>query len=391
VIRENGRRLPQADAPDSTAVLQQLERILSTPLFQHSKRYPALLRYTVEKTLQGASEELKERTLGIEVFRRSPGYDTSADPVVRNTASEVRKRLNEYYAAGHDGELRIVLPPGGYVPEFWPAGRDVPILEEPEPAPAVPTVRRFRMVALAAIPVALLVFLGAYQLFSRASAVDLFWAPILRSSQPVLVVTDTWAARRPQADSGADSQAPRDVIDPKAFLYVTQQSAKLASFLLAHGKGIDYELARSIGIADLRERPFILKGAFNNQWTLRAVAPFRFYLQFDRNPDVRRILDRSNPQQRDWQAPVTPALAADYALIARAPEPQTGQMMLVIAGLGEQGTAAALEFVTNPKYLERLPERAPSGWHKRNIELVIKTDLVNGDWGEPRVVATHWW
>ena len=82
---------------------------------------------------------------------------------------------------------------------------------------------------------------------------------------------------------------------------------------------------------------------------------------------------------------------ADYALIARATEPETGQMMVVIAGLGEQGTAAALEFVTNPRYLQRLAEQAPAGWHRRNIEVVIKTNLVNGDWGEPRVVGTHWW
>ena len=40
-------------------------------------------------------------------------------------------------------------------------------------------------------------------------------------------------------------------------------------------------------------------------------------------------------------------------MIARAPQPETGQMMVVIAGLGEKGSAAALEFVTNPKYFER--------------------------------------
>ena len=54
---------------------------------------PGLLRYVVEQTLSGNEENLKERTLGVEVFRRSPDYDTNLDPVVRLSAGEVRKRL----------------------------------------------------------------------------------------------------------------------------------------------------------------------------------------------------------------------------------------------------------------------------------------------------------
>src|SRR3954467_8535574 len=100
VMRENTtrRQPPPGELPDSAAVLTQLDRILATPLFQHSKRYPTFLRYVVEQTIGGVADELKERTLGIAVFRRAPEYDTSADPVVRNTASEVRKRLDEYYS-----------------------------------------------------------------------------------------------------------------------------------------------------------------------------------------------------------------------------------------------------------------------------------------------------
>jgi hypothetical protein len=66
-------------------------------------------------------------------------------------------------------------------------------------------------------------------------------------------------------------------------------------------------------------------------------------------------------------------------------------MMLVIAGLSEKGSAAALEFVTNPKYLDRFAVTASPGWERRNIELVIKSDLLNDDWGEPRVVAANIW
>jgi len=388
------RQPGSSEFPDSTAVLEQLERILATPLFQHSKRYPAFLRHVVEQTLHGAGDQLKERTLGVAVFRRTPDYDTSADPVVRNTASEVRKRLEEYYSeVGRETELRITLPAGAYVPEFrYPIENICSVSKEPQLAVPSPKARRWRRCALGLSLLPALGLLVGVELFPRKPAIERFWAPILQTPDRVLVVSDTWVAlREPPADSNDSSREVREIIDPKTFLNVSEQSAKLASFLVSHGKQLDHELARNVSLAKLRARPFILKGAFNNQWTQRAVAPFRFYFQLDRDPLVRRIIDRQNPERRDLAAPMSSGLAEDYALIARAPEPETGQMMLVIAGLGEKGSAAALEFVTNPKYLDRFAAQAPGGWEQRNIELVIKSNLVNDDWGEPRVVATHFW
>ena len=396
MTRENTtrRQPPPGESPDSAAVMAQLDRILSTPLFQHSKRYPTFLRYVVEQTLCGTGDVLKERTLGITVFRRSPEYDTSADPVVRNTASEVRKRLEEYYSdPSREGELRITLPAGAYVPEFrHPAANAAPI---PQPVVAAAPISGWpRWATWRAGAVALFAAVGllAAIQFPRKPAISLFWAPILQGSDPVLVVADTWVGiGAPPDRSIPGSGQVRESMDPNVFLHVSEQSAKLASFLGSQGKHVEHELARNASLGKLRGRPFILRGAFNNQWTPRAVAPFRFYFQLDRDPLLRRIVDRQNPDRRDWSAPMTSALIDDYALIARAPQPETGQMMVVIAGLGEKGSAAALEFVTNPKYFERFAANAPAGWERQNIELVIKTNLVNDDWGEPRVVASHIW
>ena len=77
------------------------------------------LRHVVERTLQGQTSDLKERTLGIDVFGRSPDYDPAADPVVRVSAGEIRKRIAQYYhEPGHETEIRIDLPLGSYLPEF---------------------------------------------------------------------------------------------------------------------------------------------------------------------------------------------------------------------------------------------------------------------------------
>lgn len=378
-------------ALDNDSLRAQLERILASPRFQFSRRYPALLRYVVEQTLNGATDVLKERTIGVRVFKRHPEYDTSADPVVRTTASEVRKRIEEYYSdPGHDGELRIVLPVGTYVPEFRASSG----IEHASPPPVPVQFAKARnwKIWVAAALLLLAAGLGTIlRLNARDSALHRFWAPVLTTS-PVLVVVETLMgfpkqpSTRPVAQPVAQVQ---ELLDPKLYLTVNQGNARLAAYFGANGRSVEYELARNVTVTQLRTAPFILKGAFNNPLTWQAVSSFRYFLKLDRTNMVRQIVDRRNPSQH-WDSPMA-ALSKDYALIARAPEPRTGQMMVVIAGLGEQGGAAATEFLTNPKYMQAFAERAAKGWEKRNLEIVLETDLTKGDWGEPKVVASEIW
>src|SRR3954464_6648707 len=107
------------EPPASELVLDQLRRILESSTFRNSKRYAAVLRYIVEQTLNGNADQLKERTIGVDVFGRMPDYDTACDHVVRSAMAEVRKRLAQYYAEpGPSDELHIELQPGSYVPQF---------------------------------------------------------------------------------------------------------------------------------------------------------------------------------------------------------------------------------------------------------------------------------
>src|SRR5437764_6256268 len=109
--------MPQISSPcDERA---QVERLLADPLFSQSKRYGSFLRYVTERALNNNQEPLTERTLGVEVFGRSPNYDTDADPIVRVTASELRKRLAQYYEdPTHAGQIRVLIHKGSYVAEF---------------------------------------------------------------------------------------------------------------------------------------------------------------------------------------------------------------------------------------------------------------------------------
>src|ERR1700734_879241 len=100
-------------------IREQLELLVQDHVFRSSKRSIEFLRYVVEQTLKGCADQIKERTIGVEVFGRAPSYDTNMDHVGRTAAIELRKRLAIYYGEEkHRSELRMSLVPGSYIPRF---------------------------------------------------------------------------------------------------------------------------------------------------------------------------------------------------------------------------------------------------------------------------------
>jgi len=101
------------------AIGQELEAICGDPNFRLSQRNCAFLRYVVTATLNGRASEIKERTLGTELFGRPATYDTGSDAVVRVRANDVRKRLVRHYEEHTPTSgWRIELPARTYVPLF---------------------------------------------------------------------------------------------------------------------------------------------------------------------------------------------------------------------------------------------------------------------------------
>ena len=92
--------------------------IQQSTYFYKSKRFPALLEYIVRHSIEGNLGNLRERTIGIDLFDRPEDYDSSNDPVARVAIAEVRKRLALYYSEHLDAEIRIEVPVGSYEAEF---------------------------------------------------------------------------------------------------------------------------------------------------------------------------------------------------------------------------------------------------------------------------------
>ena len=108
------------------AIRKELESIVLSDAFSGSKRCQDFLRLIIQGTLAGDLDSLRERMIGVKMFGRNVAYDTSNDAVVRVRATEVRKRLVQYYSTvPGTPTVRIELRPGTYVPEFhWRSQED---------------------------------------------------------------------------------------------------------------------------------------------------------------------------------------------------------------------------------------------------------------------------
>jgi TolB-like protein len=96
---------------------EELERVLSSACFTRSEGLSRLLRFLVERQLEGRGGELKESLIGVEVYGRSPDYDPKLDSTVRSEVVRLRARLSKYYSTeGIRDPLVIELPKGSYVP-----------------------------------------------------------------------------------------------------------------------------------------------------------------------------------------------------------------------------------------------------------------------------------
>jgi hypothetical protein len=96
---------------------QHLREIIEGPAFKSSRRCGLFLKFIIDQSIAGHFDSLKERMIGVELFGRSPSYDTGGDAIVRVAASEVRRRLLQHYGeVGTASEYCLSLPLGSYIP-----------------------------------------------------------------------------------------------------------------------------------------------------------------------------------------------------------------------------------------------------------------------------------
>jgi hypothetical protein len=143
---------------------------------------------------------------------------------------------------------------------------------------------------------------------------------------------------------------------------------------------------------DLRAGPSVIVGAFDNAWTLRLLRPLRFHFANDPMMTKFSIVDSQTGKVR-WTVDRTQQLATnnyvDYAIVARFFDNTTGKPTIIAAGIGRGGTIAAGELLTNSDLLQAVRSRRTGSLE--NVEVVLSTQIINGEPGTPTIEAVYFW
>lgn len=406
---------------------QLVERICSSRHLRRSQRLSSFLTFICSETLSGNGDTLCEQIIGQRVFGRAPDYDPTSDNIVRVEASQLRKRLESYFADEGSMESVIIrVPKGGYVPVFEPAPR----AELPPPiaaSPLPPVVlsdrggnRRTLMLGIAAL---LLATAGVvlYQRLSHSEApgtqtsrVHLpplfaaFWSRIFDEHRPTLLcvadsnlsllqdlqgesisLTDYTSGQfLASVRKKAGNEESGRILSEIASRYYTSlgDATAIARLMMVnwnHGP-VSVRYARDLHIRDLRSGNAILLGsARSNPWVGLLDQKRRFHIEHDTKLN-RPILRDRRPENGKPSVYISGAKGEKpydaYGIASMVPNLEGTGDVILVAGSNMQGTEAATEFLTNGATFEEFLRKI--GWRPDRplpvFEVVVKLVTIGG-------------
>lgn len=433
------------------AIRLELDEMLGAPIFAQSARCKNFLSFIVSETLAGNAPQLKERIIGINVFKRANDYDTGDDSIVRVTANEVRKRIGQFYLeTSKRHSVHIELPRGSYVPEFrlnptTPGIDETASPDNPEtsihseqvphdassppheehgstshmhPASDQPStvtegpsfyagqkssirrgVSRLTWGAVVLVILGLVCAVGVWHMRSLQKPPSV-WAAFRNSEVPVLICLG--AHDLPPTNwtmSTSDADRFPNLILRKQVIPIDDASviANLGSLLGVQRVPFRVTSADPSSLSDLRRQPVILVGALDNKWSLLISngLPYRLervYTQGGNGIWTGSIIDSKNPSRRwnvDFSIPMS-NWQHDYAIVARFDDSLTGVPVMLEGGLGNNGSLAASEFLSSHD-LDRSLANEPTCSGRKSFEAIIETEIIDAKPGPPHALRIVCW
>ncbi|HMG32676.1 MAG TPA: hypothetical protein VKM94_01965 [Blastocatellia bacterium] len=416
--REEGREDMNLGREDK---LRQLERVLQSRAMHGSENLKSFLKFVALKSIDDATDQVKEYTIATEVFGRRNDFSPRSDSVVRVQASRLRQKLQEYYASeGRSDRILIELPKGHYYPVFsvvegtrgaQPAtepteagnGGGQPQISTLPPKEVSASSRRNtrRGVAFATAIVVLLaaivvLLISNINLRSRSrdaesrSDAEKFgpvWVPFLKNDDQTLLVLSNPAVYRFTNARDTDAILKNSLnLTPEEAKHVSETVgdkfmvkhnggrlvlstdeftgmgeaiglARTTSLFREANRGVLLKQSRTISPEDLKNYNIILLGSV---WVNEWSG--KLPIKEDFTYTSRATIENLNPlngEEREYGPKFDNdgRLVEDYGLITIKPNILYRNTVMVLAGIHSEGTEAAAEYVTNPDYLKTLTDR----------------------------------
>lgn len=404
-----------------------VQRVASSPYFEKSTRLREFLLYVCERALTSPRADIHEQEIGASVFGRPSSYDTSQDNIVRVNASQLRKKLEAYFASeGVDEPVVFEIPRGKYLPVFKQKTKGVSDIHAVSAASSSTEIRkgRFRTFITAALAALSVVLLGlcvwlstqlraAKSDFKLSPSVAALWEQLFNKERPVdLVVADSSLSlfqdftQRPitlseylKRDSWptADSLSQKKALQSAARTAAERSYTSLADATITNRFSVlaskeqsqlSVFFARDFNIRHLESDNAILLGSKRaNPWVelFENRLNFRFgYDQAARESYFENKSPRAGETSEYRNNPVQ-----SYCVIDFLPNLNRAGNVLIIAGTEMEGTEVGAEFLTNEKSMSGLRRLlgADSREHLPYFELLLRSKKIGGAATEIDIVS----
>ena len=387
-----------------------VERIAASQHLKSSARLREFLFYIAECAIQATPEAATEQQIGIRIFHRHPGYNSSEDSIVRTHARLLRQKVAAYFAEeGSQEEILVEIPKGHYLPVFHArnpeaqaafneAAKESAVVPIAVPERSEPRLRwKLGWIALALIAAGTLVF---WQSRSRPAyprtAVDRFWQPFFSNDNPPLVIfsnalfegNSTEGLRYAPQQTEQTVQGAGDFVDTYTGIGELASVYTLTRLFDAHKS--QFILKRSLLVTwdEAQAKNLIFIGSAAENPSLRVLPSTRDFTMMATSDSAGVVNHHPKPGEPEVYLRPEHPLKVDYAILALLPGVQPGMQMLEFSGLTTFGTQAAVEYVCHPDTAaELLRQITDSSGKIHPFEAVLETNIGGGVPLETRLVT----
>jgi len=428
----SSRSNPANIVPDPTLEMdprwQLVQRITKSKHFVKSARLQDFLLYVCRCNLAGHNDEINEQRIGERVFQRSAHYNPTEDNIVRSHARLLRQKLQKYFdSEGESEPLLLVIPKGGYSPEFVQRPKESS-LETPAAAP-VNSLRRTSLVRSLFIAIAALAAVTVFQswlLFKSKArpseveaqaplppSVNALWSPLFSQGLPTTVIVPdstfgmlqeatnqpvdlaTYLRRSPVAENQKVKEIERTLRGFSIRRYTTFDSVSTAAKITELASQFHFRsavrYARDMTLGEFSPGNVVLIGRpLTNPWTAMFEPKLNFQFHSDLGRDMAICVNQS-PQAGELAEylPIEEgAKRTVYAAVAFIPNLNDAGSVLIIAGTSSGAQGMAAEFLTTEHLLSPFIDRLPRTQNRVPFfEVLLRTVTLAGVAQEPEVIA----
>jgi hypothetical protein len=409
-------------------VATEVGRIFGSTYFCDSPILQKLLTYLVEQTLEGNAGNIKEYSIGTEVFQRGPNFDPRLDSIVRVQVSVLRKKLAAYYeGSGRHDELRIEVPRGHYAAEFITQSAAVVA----PAAEAVSVAQVKRIPSSSWLPVAGLVvgmaLVWALDRLSVNSPVPVkvaagsewrdhpLWAgfvgpqantrlvigvPLVVGLGGGLIVRDT-AVNRPEDVPASGNlnrltkESGRKATPEEVYTGLGEAAgiSRIDRFFHASGQDVPLIRNRLTTWHDLSTSNVIFLSSFRFRTLGQELArpvEFEFVPLTGSTSAVRNLRPKKGESALYAPSMVEGGTGLDYALVTVWPGTAHGRRIMMVGGSHTWGTEGAAVYITDPEALRDLRKKLKPADAAETLQILLRVEVKDAQVVSTEYVTHHW-